>query len=94
MKIEHNNWSPAIDIFNRINDFQKDLKDIKEKVAGIPDFNDNFKQGRLTASEIEDTKAAVLLLSAKVDATARILDEMEKAYHDYQEMYFENIEER
>lgn len=94
MKIEHNNRSPAIDIFNRINDFQHNLKDIKKKVTGIPDFNNNFKQSRLTASEIEDTKAAVIRLSAKVNATVKVLDDMEKAYHDNQEMYFENIEER
>ena len=92
MKIKHHNWSPAIEMFDEMINFDKIIKQIQSNT--IPDFNDNVWSGarypHITLDEINERENKLLLLKAKVESALQTLEAVKEAYHRYQEMYFEN----
>lgn len=94
MIIEHENWSPAIEMFSEMITFDANIKEIQQECNDIPNFNENFGRNaeptHLTLEEIRERKNMLIRLQAKVESTLKILGSVAEAYHQYQEMYFEN----
>ena len=95
MDIKNHNWSPAIEMFDEMLNFDKSIKEIQQWSNTIPDFNDNVCSGarypHLTLEEIKERENKLLLLKAKAESALKTLEAVKEAYHRYQEMYFENL---
>lgn len=94
MIIENDNWSPAIDMFDEMIHFDKNVKEIKNLLENIPSFTENLRnEAHLTLEEIKERNNILILLENKIDGTRKVLESVRQAYHQYQEMYFENLNE-
>lgn len=96
MNINNENWSPAQKMLDEMQNFDADLKDVRDQACAVPDFSGNITPTagpiRLTLDELRERKARLVRLAASVAGAKNVLDSVEEAYHDYQEMFFENYQ--
>lgn len=91
MNIENDNWEPASRLYENMSHFNENICEIKQDLNRLPDFTDNLYQEKVNLMEIKEKKISLERIKAKLESTISLLNVLEESYHDYQEMYFENL---
>jgi hypothetical protein len=74
--------------------FDGNIRSIKEELNELPDFTDNFYSESLGMIEITEKMNALERICEEMKSTIAVLEDLKEAYHRYQEMYFDNLEEK